>query len=116
MEVKPGRLGGAVALQAMHAPAAASEYVLAGHAVHAVVLPTNTPPAVEKEPAEQLPVHAADGLPPRPYVPALHGEQTPVVANALQLPGAHTVQPDAGTGPHPALRAQLVVRTLGAPK
>ena len=73
-------------------------------------------PAVENDPAEQLPVQLAATLPPRPYVPGLHSEQPPVVPVTLQLPGAHTVQPDAGAAPQPALPVQYVTVTLGVPE
>ncbi len=57
-----------------------------------------------------------DGSPPMPYVPAAQLEHAPVVATPLHVPAAHTVQPDAGTAPHPALPAQNVVVTFGVPE
>ena len=78
------------------------------------VVPGFGAPAVEKVPAAHTPVHAAVVLPPRPYVPALHGEHA-VLFIALQLPGGHTAQPDDGADPHPAVDVHDVVPTLGVP-
>ena len=86
--------------------------------VHVADTPGLVPPDVEKDPAGHALVQVATVLPPRPYLPALHGEHV-AAPTALQNPGGHTVQPDDGTGaggePHPALVVQGVVPTSGPP-
>ena len=62
-----------------------------GHAVQADVVP---PPAVEYDPAEQLPEHAGVALPPVPYVPALQFVHAPAPGIAAYLPAGHAVHAD----------------------